>query len=148
MKIGGYIMLTLTVALVLTCCFLLIADFQQGYPEVQNTSDEQWTKIQNKTEYSISGINATANKLRNLSQTMNSEEASWLSQFVAGAIMIPMVPIMVFQVMVNMGRVASIIPLFADAMGVPPIIVGILIAMFWICLVFAVVTVLWRYKSM
>lgn len=145
MKPSSYLIIVLLAILVFGCAFFIFADFKQHYPEVE--INESWEGIYNETQESTEGINASTSSLIDAIEKMTSQESSFLDKIVGGAVLLGIIPYMAGEVVVQGARTALLLPMVAEALGVPLFVIRALIVMFWVVLVFALITVAWRFAT-
>ncbi len=122
----------------------LVNNLQDNYPT--NNESNQTIQFYNKMSNSTSSINSNVESLKNAINSMTSQ-SSIGSKIIGGAYMLALVPILAVDIVIAGTKISFLIPQVALVFGVPSYIVYLFVLIFWVSLIFAIVTFLWRFKE-
>jgi len=136
----GILMLTLFLGMIGN----LANNMQQNYPS--NNQSNQTTQFYNKMSNATSSINSNIESLKGAINALTSS-SSIGSKIIGGAYMLALVPILAVDIILAGTKISFLIPEVALVFGVPSYIVYLFVLIFWVSLIFAIVTFLWRFKE-
>lgn len=144
MKLKVFFIAILMITLFLGMIGHLVTDMNQNYPSANQS--KQTTQLYQEMSNTTSGINGLVNDMKGAVNKMSSGEGI-ASKIIGGAYMLALIPILAIDVIFTGTKVTFLIPQVALTLGVPQYIVYLFVLIFWVSLIFGVVTLLWRFKE-